>query len=98
MKLTIDMPIVSECAASECVYNLNMACHARAITIGDGVQPGCDTFFGATRHAHEAGRTAGVGACKVTSCTHNDDYECSAPEINVGYTGKNVRCLSFHAG
>jgi hypothetical protein len=97
MKLTIDMPVVSECAVSECVYNLNKACHARAITIGDGVHPGCDTFFGATQHARDAGRRAGVGACKVTGCKHNDDYECSAPKIAVGYQGKNIQCLSFHA-
>jgi hypothetical protein len=97
MKLTIDMPIVAECTASECVYNLNKACHARAITIGDGVHPGCDTFLGAKRHASETGRTAGVGACKVTACMHNDDYECSAPTISVGYMGKDIQCLSFHA-
>ena len=97
MKLTIEMPTVSECAVTECAYNVAKACHARAITIGDGVHPGCDTFFRAAPHAHDTNRTAGVGACKVTGCTHNDDYECTAPMISVGFKGKDINCLSFHA-
>jgi hypothetical protein len=97
MKLTIDMPVVSECAATECAYNVGMSCHARAITIGDGVHPGCDTFLGAASHAHDTSRTAGVGACKVTGCRHNDDFECTASKITVGFMGQDVNCLTFRA-
>ncbi len=97
MKLTIDMPLVAECAVSDCAYNVGKACHARAITIGDGVHPECDTFFGSSGHAHDTNRKAGVGACKVTGCMHNEDYECAAPKITVGYKGKDINCLSFHA-
>lgn len=97
MKLTIDMPLVAECAVSECAYNIGKACHARAITIGDGIHPGCDTFFGNAQHAHDTKHKAGVGACKVSGCRHNDDYECTAPKISVGYQGQDISCLSFHA-
>ncbi len=97
MKLTIDMPMVSECAVTECAYNVSKACHARAITIGNGVHPGCDTFYSAAPHTHDTSRTAGVGACKVTGCMHNDDYECTASMITVGFKGKDINCLSFHA-
>jgi len=38
--ITIETPLVSECSVTECAYNLNSDCHARAITIGDGVHPG----------------------------------------------------------
>jgi len=97
MKLTIDMPLVAECTVSECAYNIGKACHARAITIGDGIHPGCDTFFGNVQRAHDTKRKAGVGACKVGGCRHNADYECTAPRISVGYQGKDISCLSFHA-
>ncbi len=95
MKMTIDMPVVAECAISDCAYNLNQGCHARAITIGDGVHPGCDTFLSASGHTRERVRTAGVGACKVAACQHNDDFECMANEINVGLSGNDINCLTF---
>jgi hypothetical protein len=40
---TIEMPDVDGCDATECAYNMKGDCHARAITVGDGVHPGCDT-------------------------------------------------------
>jgi len=39
--------------------------------------------------------TASVGACKVSSCTHNMDLECAAPGIKVGYIGNEIDCLTF---
>lgn len=45
MKITIDIPLVNECAISDCAYNMDDMCHAKAITIGDGMHPGCDTSF-----------------------------------------------------
>jgi len=97
MKMTVDMPLVSRCTVSECAYNVDTACHARAITVGDGVHPGCDTFLGSSRHTRDTDGNAGVGACKVIGCTHNDDYECTASKITVGHHGTAVDCLSFHA-
>jgi hypothetical protein len=95
MKITIDMPVVSECSVNECAYNVDKRCHARAITVGDGAAPGCDTYFGSSGHTMAKEQTAGVGACKVSACKHNDDYECMAESINVGYEGSSVHCLTF---
>lgn len=94
MIIATDMPEVSRCAASECAYNTDSACHARAITIGDGDDPDCDTFFSNSKHTKRE-RVAGVGACKVTGCSHNLDFECSAEQIELGYSGDTVNCLTY---
>lgn len=94
-RIAIDMPVVSACHVSECAYNANNRCHARAITVGDGVHPGCDTFLVATPHTRDTGRYAGVGACKVTACQHNDDYECTADQIAIGHAGHGACCLTY---
>jgi len=33
-KICLEMPTITKCMASECAYNANSNCHARAITIG----------------------------------------------------------------
>lgn len=88
------MPGVSACDIAECAYNANKACHAIAITIGDGDRPMCDTFFKASRHGGVKD-TAGVGACKVAACCHNTDFECCAPNIRVGHEKNSGKCLTF---
>lgn len=95
MKITLDMPLVSQCAVNECAYNIDDQCCARAITVGDGMHPGCDTYFDSSPHTHSNGNKAGVGACKVSGCKYNDDYECGASSINVGYGSDEVECLTF---
>lgn len=95
MKITFTMSVVSECKVSECAYNLKNTCNARAITIGDGVHPGCDTFFSNTTHTHEFNDMTGVGACKVSSCRHNREFECGADQIEVGRNKSGVCCLSY---
>ena len=93
--LTIDMPIVSECLASECAYNVSNNCHARAITIGNSLHAGCDTFFSRPGHTNDAARTAGVGACKSTDCRHNEDMECMTDSIRVAPQGQEVNCMTY---
>lgn len=95
MKLTIEMPVVTRCTVSECAYNVSVGCHARAVTVGDGANPGCDTFLPGTRHTHDTTNMAGVGACKVESCKYNKEFECSAEGINVGGHNSRVLCLTF---
>lgn len=95
MQITLDMPNVSECDVGECVYNVGKACHARAITVGDGVTPGCDTFMSSSTHVQSLRQIAGVGACKVSVCVHNRDFECGASAIHVGYAADKVDCLTF---
>jgi hypothetical protein len=95
IQIAIEMPPVGQCSVTECAYNAANCCHARAITIGDGVHAGCDTFLGNEQHAKATQRTAGVGACKVSACRHNDDYECVADKITVGHGSSGVCCLTF---
>lgn len=95
MKITLEMPQVAKCAVGECAYNLDQACHAKAVTVGDGSHPACDTFFTAPAHARAVAIRAGVGACKVTDCRHNDDLECTASRIEVGLKGGEADCLTF---
>jgi hypothetical protein len=96
-QITIEMPLVAECAATECAYNMNRACHARAITIGDGMHAGCDTFLAGSSHTKESKRMAGIGACKVSHCQYNEDLECVTDSIRVGMIGDKVNCMTFTA-
>jgi hypothetical protein len=59
-------------------------CHALAITIGNGIHPGCDTYVKEAQHIRKADRIAGIGACKVSGCKHNEDFECMTDNIQVG--------------
>ena len=95
-KLTLLLPTVDECSIAECAYNAAGDCHANAITVGDGVHPGCDTYLPHKRHT-AAGHEAGVGACKVDACQHNRDFSCGADAIRVGRHGGSVECLTFEA-
>ena len=98
MEILIDMPMIKSCDVSECAYNLNSACHAKAITIGDGVSPGCDTFMSASGHVRNSKIKAGVGACKVNGCTYNSDFECSAESIRVSHEKDRVLCMTYMPG
>lgn len=97
MKMTVEMPSIRSCSMTECAYNHDQGCHARAITIGDGIHPGCDTFFNCGSHCG-SNHTAGVGACKVANCKHNTDLECQAGEIMVGSDRGGAACTTFIAG
>lgn len=95
MKVSLEMAVVKECKINDCAYNLQDTCNARAITIGDGVHPGCDTFFSNTTHTHELNEMTGVGACKVLSCRHNQDFECGAESVAIGRNKSGVSCLTY---
>jgi hypothetical protein len=95
-RLVIEMPEVLRCAASQCLYNTNGACHAKAITVGNALSPDCDTFLDSKVHARNIQLHAGVGACKVSGCRYNQDFECTAGNgIEVGFASSQVRCLTF---
>jgi hypothetical protein len=95
MEMNIEMPIVGGCSVSECAYNNDSACHAKAITIGDGVRPGCDTFVDGGGIASTPDANAGVGACKVSDCRHNSDLECVADSIKVGIEQHSPNCMTY---
>lgn len=94
--MAMKMPKVMDCTVKDCAYNMDKACHAMAITIGeDAHTPACDTFFQSKTHGGVKDMTAGVGACKTADCQYNRDFECSAPNIHVGMKGKQPDCLTF---
>jgi hypothetical protein len=97
MKLTIEMSSVETCDATRCAYNVNRACHARAITVGGGTHPACDTFIPADHGEHVASEMArgGVGACKVDGCKHNHNLECAAPSIVVTHHWRHADCRTY---
>jgi hypothetical protein len=95
MKMTIEMSTISVCAATACAYNVEQACHARAITIGEGVHPSCDTYVEAGRHVEAHSTPAGVGACKVDICRFNRDFECEAAAIEVDCHSLHADCVTF---
>ena len=95
MRLNVELRRVRECLATQCAYNDQRVCHARAITVGDGAHPACDTFLPSPKHALDTSQIAGVGACKVTSCLHNRDFECTAKAIRVGTHETHADCLTF---
>jgi hypothetical protein len=95
MKLTLDLSEVGECMVTECAYNVEANCHARAITVGSGIHPACDTFLPRGDHVRDAQQAAGVGACKVAGCRYNEDLECTAGEIHVGHHGDHADCATF---
>ncbi len=95
MKMTIEMSTISACEATACAYNVQHECHARAITIGEGVHPSCDTYVEAGHHVEAHADPAGVGACKVEVCRFNHDLECAAATIRIDRHSLHADCVTF---
>ena len=94
--MTVEMPPISQCDVTQCAYNQNRNCRAKAITVGDrDDHPGCDTLFTSQYKTHDKSRIAGVGACKVAGCMFNNDLECSAEKITVNQVANDVRCTTY---
>jgi hypothetical protein len=92
----IPMPsTVTSCDVSTCSFNKNNACHALAITVGDGQVPHCDTFCQLPTRALGTSADAGVGACKVADCRFNQSLRCVASSVQVGRRGGEVLCLTY---
>jgi hypothetical protein len=92
----MDMPIIQKCSVEDCAYNTDNTCHALAITVGDVVDPRCDTFY---RTDHKGGvidSTGKVGACKQELCKFNEDLECAAsPGIRIAPQEGRAECITF---
>jgi hypothetical protein len=92
----MEMVKVQRCEVSECAYNSDHKCHTMAITVGhDDAHPMCDTFCRSASKGGQPGMIAGVGACKVASCIHNNALECEASSVKVGRQHDEVDCLTF---
>ena len=92
---TIEMPDVRRCQVETCAFNVEDGCRARAITVGAGMVPACDTFFDSTGPSMSASRVAGVGACKNAECKFNTELECQAEAIMVATGGSLPACQTF---
>lgn len=95
MKMTIQMPAVENCSVSECAYNSDSSCHAKAITVGDGSNPHCDTYMDDGHSQTHLNVQAGVGACKVSGCEHNVDLECMADSVSLTMLDDGVNCETY---
>lgn len=92
----LDIPKVSKCEATECSYNTNKGCHAVAITVGNSTSALCDTFFKRSRKGGVDAINGGVGACKMESCRHNSDLECSVDSgVKISSMGGSAVCSTF---
>lgn len=90
------MPKIERCRVTECCYNLDEMCHALAITVGGGGDhPECDTYCDMGIKGGDRSATAGVGACKVSECTYNENLECVAAGITIGQAQDEADCLTF---
>lgn len=94
-KITLEMPMIDKCTATGCAYNMDRKCHARAITVGDSIQPGCDTYLEGSRHIRQVQQIAGIGACKTAGCKFNNDFECMAESVQVGMVKDKANCMTF---
>jgi hypothetical protein len=93
---TITMVKVQRCQVTGCCYNTDEMCHALAITVGGNAEhPACDTYCDLQAKGGNRSITAGVGACKVSSCTYNESLECNAPGITVGPGQDAADCLTY---
>lgn len=91
---------ISRCTVSQCAYNIDNRCHTPAITVGEGVNPVCDTFLCdvCVKTVDKGGSqetNASVGACKVEVCEHNHSLECAAPTIVVDVQQERPSCDTF---
>ena len=91
----MNAPQVLRCEVSDCAYNQTHACHALAITIGNGTHPHCDTCVKSSVRGGDARSTASVGACKMDHCQFNQDLECQAPGIRIGHLLDDADCTTF---
>jgi hypothetical protein len=91
----MDMPKVTSCEMMGCAYNRDKQCHALAINLGDHGCPECDTMAKEPVEAGSDDDQAGVGACRVSSCTFNDKLECAADNVAVGQFGDTAACQTY---
>jgi hypothetical protein len=93
---TMTMVRVQRCRVTQCCYNKDETCHTLAITVGGNSEhPACDTFCDYPTKGGKESTIAGVGACKVSSCTYNQSLECTAPGITVGPGQDAADCLTY---
>ena len=92
----MEMTRIKSCEVTDCAYNKHKSCHTLAITVGGPNEgPHCDTFFSTSMEGGIPDTQAGVGACKMANCTHNEALECRASSIDVGWQQNQADCKTF---
>lgn len=92
-----EMPKIKSCEETDCSYNKHNSCHAFAITVGGEEScPMCDTYLSSPKRGGIVDVRGGVGACKVSSCSHNDSFECGAATISIAKHKGHPDCMTFH--
>ena len=86
---------VARCSVTDCCYNHNFECHAKAIQVGDEHTPACDTYTKGRPQCGTDDEEADVGACKVSECEYNQNRLCQAPQIVVGWKDSMAECLTY---
>ena len=91
MATLTEMPHV-ECTVAGCSYNHD-GCTAFAVTIDDSTD--CVTFIDIGTRGGLDRVVAQVGACQRSSCTFNNDLECTATAVRIGPGGGTANCLTY---
>lgn len=83
---------VLTCAATECAYNEQFACHAPDIIIGRDY-PACDTY---TRGPVTNGLYDPlVALCMSTMCKFNEAFQCRARGVTLDQGDDHAACATF---
>lgn len=93
-----EMSKIASCDVTECSYNRHNSCHTMAITVGGPDEcPQCDTYVRNSGKGGVQDMKGGVGACKMTDCSHNTELECTAGTIMVGKHNSHPDCMTYSA-
>jgi hypothetical protein len=92
-----EMVKIMSCDETDCAYNKHNACHTLAITVGgpNDPCPNCDTFMQTSQKGGLLDVQGGIGACKVESCSYNQQLECAAPSVKIGVHQSHPDCLTY---
>ncbi len=83
---------VLTCAATDCAYNDQLACHAPDIIIGRDY-PACETY---SRGPMMTGLYDPlVALCMSTMCEFNDEYHCRARGVTLEQGAAHAACVTF---
>lgn len=85
---------IRECAVSDCAYNEDERCRAKAINVG-GPSPCCDTYTKSRQMGGAKDNKAIVGACRVQDCRHNKSLQCNATAIHVSGGACKASCMTY---
>jgi hypothetical protein len=90
------VPEVKKCTVSQCFYNKDSECGARAVLVGSD-EPVCETFIVSQQHTKHQGQ-AGVGACHIDNCQYNQSMSCHAcSDIEIVFSNNQAWCNTFES-